>query len=104
VVKRAGHADVGDGLVDDLLQLDRAHAAICQCGRGENTELGEPAGGQDRGQLHHHLQVQVERVVQPRGVGVHLVEGKVVEVLDQLRVGLGQGGESVAEQLVMVGL
>jgi hypothetical protein len=38
------------------------------------------------------------------GVGVHLVEGEVLEVLDQLGVGLGEGGDAVAEQLAVIAL
>ena len=102
VVKRAGHADVRNRLVHDLLQLHRAHATVGHRGGGQDTELGEPAGGQYRGQLHHQPGRQVERVVQPCGIGVHLVEREVVEVLDQLGIGLRQRGDAVAEQLVVI--
>jgi hypothetical protein len=45
--------------IDDLFQLDRAHPAVRhRCG-AHDAELCEPAGGQDRGQLHHESGVEL---------------------------------------------
>jgi len=61
-------------------------------------------GGENRGHLHHHLGVEVERVVQPRGVGVDLAKGEVVEVFGQLGSVQATGRDLVAEQLVTAAL
>ena len=95
-VKHLGHADVGNGLVDDLFQLHRRQSGG-QCGAGHDPELGHGLARDDRSQLHHEPAADVEVAV-----GEHLVEGEVVEALDEFRVGLGQGRFPVREQFVVV--
>ena len=55
--------------------------------------------GDQRGELHHQPGPGVEAAL-----AQHLVEGEVVEVLDQLGVGLREGRDVAREQLVVVAL
>ena len=95
-VEHLGYAHVGDGLVDDLLGLDRGDADR-ERGAEHHPVLGNRLAGDHRGQLDHQPGPAVEPAVLK-----DLVEGEVVEVLDQLRVGDGQRRDAAGEQLVMV--
>jgi hypothetical protein len=103
-VEHAGQADIGQRLVDELFELCRADTGFGQSGGGQHPEFGQATGRQDGGQLNKEAGVQVDAVVQVRGVGEDLVEGEVVEICDELGIGPGQRGVALAEKLVVVGL
>ena len=86
----------GHRLVDDLLDLDRGDSDG-ERGAEHDPVLGEGLGGDHRRELHHQPGPGVEVAVAQA-----LVEGEVVEVLDQLRVGDGQRRDVAGEQLVVV--
>lgn len=90
------HADVGHGLVDDLLHLDRGDA-YGQRGAEHDTVLTDRLAGDQGCQLHHEPRPLLQVVV-----GEDLVEGEVVEVLDQFRVGGRERGDAAGKQLVVV--
>jgi hypothetical protein len=95
-VEHLGHAHVRDGLVDDLLGLQRGDAHG-ERGAEHDPVLGDGLGGDHRRQLHHQPGPGVELTVAHDVVG-----GPVVEVLDQVRVGAGQRRDAPREQLVVV--
>jgi hypothetical protein len=88
---RAGH-----GLVHDLLDLDRGHADGQRGAEHDAVPADRRAGDQGR-ERHHQSRLRVEVVV-----GEDLVESGVVEVLDQLGVGLREAGHATGEQPVVV--
>ena len=95
-VKDLRHADVGHRLVDDLLDLNRGDADG-QRGAEHDAVLADRLAGDHGRQLHHEPRPLVQVVVSE-----DLVEGEVVEVLDQFRVGGRERGHAPGEQPVMV--
>ena len=80
-VEHLGHADIGHGLVDDLLDLDRRDADGER--RAEHHAiLAQRLAGDHRRELDHQPGASVEIAVSE-----HFVEGEIVEGLDQFRVG-----------------
>ena len=94
-VESLAHAHVGHSLVDDLLDLDGRDADGER--RADNDPvLGVSLAGDQRGELRHQARPRIEAPVLK-----HLVEGEVVEGLDEFRVGLLQGRDVVREELVV---
>ena len=92
-VEGLGHADVRHRLVDDLLQLDRGDADV-EGSAGHRPELAQGLARDHGGELHHQPGPDVQAAV-----GDDLVEGEVVEYLDQLGVGPREGRGVVGKQL-----
>ena len=90
-VEGLSHADVGDGLVDDLLYLDRGDPAG-EGGTEHDPVLTQRLAGDEGRELHHEPGPGVEA-----GVPERLVEGEVVEDLDQLGIGNLQGRDMAGE-------
>ena len=95
-VENPAHPDIRNGLVDDLFRFDRSDADV-KSGTEHGPVLGDRARSDQGRQLHHEPGSFVEPAV-----GERLVERKVVEHLDQLRVGDSQRGNLAREQLLMV--
>jgi len=78
-VERLAHPGVGNGLVDDLPNLNRRHPV--GKGRAEYYPvLAQRLAADERGELHHQPGPGIKA-----GMPERLVEGEVVEDLDQLR-------------------
>jgi hypothetical protein len=84
-VEDLAHAHVGDGLVRDLLHLDRRDTHR-QSSAQHDPVFTEGLACDQRGELHHEPRPSVEAAVSE-----HLVEGEVVEVGDEFRVSLLEG-------------
>jgi hypothetical protein len=80
-VEGLAHPRVGNGLVHDLPGLDRCDAGG-EGGAQHDPVLAERLTANERRELHHEPGPGVEPAVPE-----HLVEGEVVEDLDQLRIG-----------------
>jgi hypothetical protein len=97
-VEHLGQSDVRDGLVDDLLRLNGRDAD------GEGRPEHRPAlvdcmVRDDRGELDHQPGAGVQIAVLQ-----HLVEGEVVEDLDQLGVGDLERRDVTGKQFVVIAL
>ena len=79
-VEYLAHAHVRDGLVDDLLGLDRSDADG-QCRTEHGPLLDDRVGGDQRGELHHQPRPGVELAL-----AEYLAEREVVEAFDQFGV------------------
>ena len=95
-VEDPGHADVRHGLIDDLLDLNGGDA------HGErraehDSVLGHGLAGDHRRELDHEPGPGVEAAI-----AEDFVQGEVVEVLNELRVGLRERRDVTGEQLVVV--
>jgi hypothetical protein len=91
-VERLAHPDVGHGLVDDLLGRDRGDPDGER--RAEHDPVLAQALAGDQRRLHHQPRPGVQIAV-----AQDLVEGEVVEVLDQ--VGDRERGHVAGEQFVV---
>ena len=95
-VEDLGHADVRHRLVHDLLDLDRSDPDGER--RAEHDAvLAQGLAGDHRRELNHQPGPGVQIAVTE-----HLVEGEVVEGLDELGVGHRQGGDVAGKKLVVV--
>ena len=95
-VEDLAHPRVGDGLVDDLPGLDRSHPGG-EGGAEHDPVLTQRLAADERRELHHQPGPGVQLAVLQ-----YLVEGEVVEYLDQLRVGYREGRDVAGEQLLVV--
>ena len=95
-IEDLAHPGVGDRLVDDLPGLDGRDAGG-EGGTEHDPVFAERLGADERRELHHEPGADVKAAGAER-----LVEGEVVEDLDQLRVGDLQRRDVAGEQLVMV--
>jgi hypothetical protein len=84
-VEGLAHPRVGNGLVDDLPGLDRCDPGG-EGGAQHDPVLAECLAANERRELHHEPGPGAEPAVPE-----HLIEGEVVEDLDQLRIGDLQG-------------
>jgi len=80
-VEGLAHPGIGHSLVDDLLGLDRCDPGG-EGGAEHDPVLAERLAANERRELHHEPGPGAEPAVPE-----HLVEGEVVEDLDQLRIG-----------------
>ena len=95
-VEHLAHTHVGDGLVDDLPGLDRADPDG-EGGAEHDPVLAERLDTDEGRQRHHEPGPGIQAAVLE-----HLIEGEVVEDLDQLRVGDLQSRYVAGKQLVVV--
>jgi hypothetical protein len=95
-IEDLGHADVRDRLVQDLLGFDRRDPDG-ERGAQHDAVLAQGLAGDDCRQLDHQPGPNVKLAVPE-----HLVEGKVVEDLDELGVGHRQGGDVAGKKLVVI--
>jgi hypothetical protein len=80
-VEGLAHPRVGNGLIDDLLGLDRCDSGG-EGGAQHDPVLAERLAANERRELDHEAGPGAEPAVPE-----HLVEGEVAEDLDQLRIG-----------------
>jgi len=97
-VEHPGHAEVGDRLIDDLLDLDRRDADV-EGPAEHDAVFVDRLAGNDGGQLHHEAGPRVQG-----RIARHVAERPVVEDLDQLGVGRFQRRLMIGEQRVVVAL
>src|SRR5208282_1760350 len=97
-VEHFGHADIGDSLIHDLLNLDRRDADV-EGPAQHDFVLVDCLASDDGPQLHHESRPCVESPV-----GQHFAEGPVVEDCDQLWVSYFECRLVIGEQRVVIAL
>jgi hypothetical protein len=95
-VEHLAHAGVRDGLVDDLFGLHWGDARG-QGGAEHDAVLAEGLSGDQRGELDHQPSAGVQVAVPE-----HFVEGEVVEILDQFRVGGGERRDVSGKEFLVI--
>jgi hypothetical protein len=95
-VEDLGHAYVRHCVVDDLFDLDGSDADGQGCSQHDSV-FPERLAGDHGCQLHHEPRPGVQVPVTQ-----HLVERKVVEVLDQFGIADLQGRDVAREQFVVI--